>query len=180
LVQPHVHIAPIVQSIQFSHERGEKEPLLALLMPMYHISLAELLSGFHNLSVPVPLFNQIALGLLAAGARFQEKNLSQCDIKPDNIMMEGSNPVLVDFGAVVMIGEAIREHTPFYSLDANKIAVTPEFDLCCIVTTLVRCVFPLFELQYRTRIQMISLINQIEPLWNYLHWTSRSPFISTS
>ena len=161
MVQPHINIAPIAQSIEFSHASGDKLPLLALMMPMYHISLAELLSGFHQVDLSPEMFNHVAKGLLSAGARFQEKNLSHCDIKPENIMMDGLNPVLVDFGAVVNIGDAIREHTPFYSLEANKNAVTSEFDLFCIVTTLVRCVFSSFDLQNRTRLQMISLINQM-------------------
>ena len=158
ILESHVNIAPIVQSIQFCHENGAKEPLLALMMPMYHISLAELLRCFREMPVPQNVFKRITLGLLSAGARFCDKKYCHCDIKPNNIMMDGFEPVLIDFGAVVSIGDAVREHTPFYALDANQDAVTPEFDLFCIVTTLVQCFCPSFELQNRTKTQMISLI----------------------
>jgi len=161
ILQPHVHIAPIVNSIEFCHENGAKHPLLAVMMPLYHISLAELLRSLHEMAVPQNVFNHITLGLLSAAGRFQDKGLCHCDIKPENIMMDGFNPVLVDFGAVVSIGEAIREWTPVYSLDADHNAVTPEYDLFCIVTTLVRCFCPSFELQNRTKTQMISLINEV-------------------
>ena len=125
------------------------------MMPMYHI----LLACFHEMAVPQNVFNHITLGLLSAGARFHDKMYCHCDI--NNIMMDGFEPVLVDFGAVVSIGEAVRERTLFYSLDANHNAVTPEFDLFCIVTTLVQCFCPSFELQNRTKTQIISLINEV-------------------
>jgi serine/threonine protein kinase len=151
----HENIAPIVDSIQFSHESGSKEPLMALLMPLYNWSLAELLVCFNEEPLPLDLFKQIARGLLAAGAQFQAKSFSHCDIKPNNVMMNGLMPVVIDFGAVVPLGSSIVEHTPFYAMDANHDVVTSEFDLFCIVTTLVRCFVPMFELKKRTKEKMI-------------------------
>ena len=160
-IGPHENIVRIVDSIQFSHESGSKEPLMALMMPLYNWSLAELLVCFHEEPLPLDFFQQVTLGLLAAGAIFQAKSFSHCDIKPDNIMMNGFIPVVVDFGAVVPLGNCTVEHTPFYALDADHKVVTPEFDLFCIVTTLVRCFAPMIELQKRTKADMILLINDV-------------------
>lgn len=133
---------------------------MALMMPLYNWSLAEILVCFHANPLPLGLFKLIALGLLSAGAEFQAKNYSHSDIKPNNIMMSGLMPVVIDFGAVVPLGSSIIEHTPFYALDANHEVVTPEFDLFCIVTTLMRCFVPMFELQKRTKVEMIAFIDK--------------------
>jgi predicted DNA-binding protein (UPF0251 family) len=161
IIGSHENIAPIVDSIQFCHESGSKEPLMALMMPLYNSSLAELLVCFNEDPLPLNLFKQIAHGLLAAGAEFQAKSFSHCDIKPNNIMMNSCMPVVIDFGAVVPLGSSIVEHTPFYALDANHDVVTSEFDLLCIVTTLVRCFAPMFELEKRTKEEMILLIDEV-------------------
>jgi hypothetical protein len=157
----HENIVPILSSIEFCHQSGSKDPLMALMMPLYNWSLAELLVCFHKDPLPFGLFKQIALGLLAAGAEFQAKSYSHCDIKPSNIMLNGLTPVLIDFGAVVPLGSSTVEHTPFYALDASHDVVTSEFDLFCIVTTLVTCFAPAFELQKRTKLEMICLINDL-------------------
>jgi hypothetical protein len=161
IIGAHENIGPIVDSIQFSHESGPKDPLMALMMPLYNWSLAELLVCFQEEPLPFGLFKRIALGLLSAGAEFQSKSFSHCDIKPNNIMMNGLIPVVIDFGAVVSLGDSTVEHTPFYCLDANHDVVTSEFDLFCIVTTLVSCFAPAFELQYRTKEEMRVLIDDV-------------------
>ena len=161
IIKSHDNIAPIVDTIRFQHESGTKDPLMALLMPLYSWSLANLLLCFREEPLPLGLFKQIAGGVLAAAARFQEVSYSHCDIKPNNIMMNGFIPVVIDFGAVVPLGNSIVEHTPFYALDANRDHVTSEFDLLCIVTTLVSCFAPKFDLFKRTKAEMSLLIREV-------------------
>jgi serine/threonine protein kinase len=127
------------------------------LMPLYPMSLDELLK-MYKAPLPVDRFLHVANGLLSAGSRFQEKNLSHCDIKQSNIMMNCCDPVLIDFGAVVTLGDPIVECTPNYSLNANQKNVTPQFDLYCIVTTLVFCFLPTFEIENRGKNEMAALI----------------------
>ena len=157
-LQPHANIAPIYEMIPFSHETGSKDPLVALVMPLYSLSLSELISMYSNDPVPYTIFCNIAIGLLSAASKFLESGLQHCDIKPDNVMMNESGPVLIDMGAVVSVGDQAHEFTNYYGLDASLSAVTPEYDLFCIVTTLMRCSLPSFELEIRTKANMIDLI----------------------
>ena len=93
----------------------------------------------------------MAFGLLNAAIVFETKGYGHCDIKPDNVMMIGLEPVLVDFGAVTPLGQRVLESTAAYGLDANTLEVTTEYDLNCIVVTLVRCFMPSFVLNQSTR-----------------------------
>ena len=158
----HENIAPIEDSIEFSHVTGNKDPLMALMMPLYSWSLDELLVCLRDEPLPLDLFKRICHGLLSAAALFQEKSYSHCDIKPNNVMMNGFVPVVIDFGAVVRLGSPTVEHTPGYALDASHDIVTSEFDLNCIVTTLVRCFAPAFIPRERmTKMEMIGFIGQV-------------------
>ncbi len=123
---------------------------IALIMPLYSISLKEVLDA-HGSELNIKLFKNIAKGLLAAGQCFEECGLSHCDIKPNNIMLDHGSPVVIDFGSVVRLGSAVEEYTRFYALDAESNPVGSDFDLNCIVVTLAQCFIPLFSVEYRTR-----------------------------
>jgi serine/threonine protein kinase len=85
---PHPNIVKIYQTIEFSHESTSSEPgLLALILPLYPMSLADIMEAFGQTVLSYDFFYCVAHGLLSAGARFQEKNLSHCDLKPENVMM---------------------------------------------------------------------------------------------
>lgn len=95
---------------------------------------------------------------MSAAAHFEKHGYGHCDIKPANVMMNSSEPVLADFGAVTKLGETVREYTPAYSLDADTSKVTAKFDLNCITVTLVRCFLPSFDLTQSTQYGLTKFI----------------------
>lgn len=146
--------------IVFRHETLAQEPLFALLMPFYEITLSELITNYNYAKARIlfVFFETIALKLLSAASRFLDLGFAHCDIKPENITIHEGEPVIIDLGSVVSLNNPALEITPFYSLDADDQRVSPEFDLFCIITTLMRCSLSSFELQYRSKSQMISFI----------------------
>lgn len=157
---PHPNTAKIYETIEFSHESTPSEPgLVALIFPYYPMSLSDIMQAFGQTIFPYNLFLSLARGLLSAGTRFQEKNFAHCDLKPQNVMMDNFVPVVIDFGAVTELGFPLREHTPFYSLDANEEKVSPHYDLFCIVVILARCFLPSLDLEERSRVGFMGEIN---------------------
>jgi serine/threonine protein kinase len=145
-------------------------PLSAIVLPdcPYRFTSLRLRSfgifpkaAFGNIPVPFDLFRKIAVGLLSAGSRFQEIGLSHCDLKPENVMMDNLTPIVIDFGAVVNFGGEVIEYTPGYSLDADTKCVSPQFDLFCIITTLVRCFLPSFSLITVTKEGLTNLLHPV-------------------
>jgi hypothetical protein len=67
---PHPNIVEISQAIEFSHESTSSKPgLLALILPLYPMSLADIIEAFGQTVLPYDFFRCIAHGLLSAGAR---------------------------------------------------------------------------------------------------------------
>ena len=141
-IHEHQHYPEIVKYldvVSFQHESAPDQALIAFIMPLYKLSLAAAIEAFYDIPFPVGMFTKLALSLLCAGARFQELKLVHCDIKPENVMMSDANFVLIDLGAVSMIGQPALEYTPGYGLQAPLSSLTPEYDLNCISVTLLRC-----------------------------------------
>jgi serine/threonine protein kinase len=149
---PHMNIIQIKETISFTHQSEPTQPgLLAMIMPLYTMSLADILLAFGNVHLPFDLFRNIANGLLDAGSHFQARGVSHCDFKPENIMMDNKTPIVVDFGATVKLGCKVIEYTSGYSLDADRNCVNSQFDLFCIIITLVRCFLPSFMFDLETK-----------------------------
>ena len=73
-------------SITVKHIHINQESI-ALLMPLYHASLEDVLEAFQNYPLPFAYFNVLAKGILAAVSHFHSKNYCHCDIKPANVMV---------------------------------------------------------------------------------------------
>jgi serine/threonine protein kinase len=117
------------------------------IMPLLAISLEDFLSAYQS-RVDDRMFLRTMLSLLHPGKRFHEENLSHCDIKPANIMLDSDGHfILIDLGAAVQIGESAFEYTEGYFLDAAAHAIDYKFDLYCIATTITRCLIPEFSVQ---------------------------------
>jgi serine/threonine protein kinase len=117
------------------------------IMPLLAISLEDFLSAYQS-RVDDRMLLRTMLSLLHAGKRFHEENLSHCDIKPANIMLDSDGYfILIDLGAAVQIGESAFEYTEGYFLDAAAHAIDYKFDLYCIATTITRCLIPEFSVQ---------------------------------
>ena len=163
-------IANIVQFraiIEFSHILHAANSI-ALIMPLYPISLSEILRAYQGQALSFNHYVAIAKGLLVAGERFESCGLAHCDIKPSNVMMDKVSPVLIDLGSAVRLGCSIEEYTHFFALDADILKVTPVFDLNCIVVTLSMCFVPNFQVQYRTREKLrLELQDMKGPLVDY-------------
>ena len=124
--------------VEISHE-GHDYSSMALLMPLYAMSLSDIIEAYRGIALPFEKVKNISQGLLSAGARFEETKLAHCDIKPENVMMDGASAVVIDLGSVTKFGGRVEEFTRFYALDASYDAVEAIFDLNCIVVTLCRC-----------------------------------------
>jgi serine/threonine protein kinase len=147
--------------IEFSHALHPRK-LIALIMPLYRISLREVLDAADGEEIEWSAFLFIAKGLLAAGETFETCGLAHCDLKPSNIMMDKSVPVVIDLGSTVKLGSFIEQYTPFLALDADLKAATPAFDLNCIIVTLVMCFMPNFQVQFRTKKMLRRELETVE------------------
>jgi serine/threonine protein kinase len=87
----------------------------------------------------------------------QEKKLSHCDLKPENVMMNNLIPIVIDFGAVTALGNEVGEYTPFYSLDAINTKVSPKSDFFFIVTLLVRCFVVTIQVIFRRNLCFVGV-----------------------
>lgn len=154
----HPNIVLVHKLISFTHESGDKNALTAIMMPIFNLSLSELILSYPHHSLPFPIFKSIALGLFSAVTRFQEVGLVHADIKPDNIMMTELSPILIDFGSVTHLGCTVLETTEHMALDAGMDKVDFSFDLCCIASTLCFCFIVGFERKKRTRGELLREI----------------------
>jgi hypothetical protein len=158
---PKANVVQFHAVIEFSHYLHNVNSI-ALVMPLYCISLSELLQAFYGNAMDFSMFLIIAKGLFAAGESFETCGLAHCDIKPSNIMMDKAVPVLIDLGGTVKLGCSIEEYTRFFSLDADSSIATPAFDLNCIVVTLAMCFVPNFEIRFRTRQMLRTELEGLE------------------
>ena len=71
-------------------------------------------------------------------------------------MLNRLDPVLIDFGAIVPLGSQVREETDYSGMNTNREDLTPEYDLFCIVTTLVQCSLPHFQNSIATILKIKS------------------------
>jgi serine/threonine protein kinase len=139
---------------QFVHETDPSRKMVVFIMPLFEMSLANIIESYFDTPLCEKIFIKIARSVLSAGARFQELGLSHCDVKPENIMVKGGEFCLIDLGATVELGAFAREHTQGYCLDATTTPVRTDFDACCIAVTLLRCAYPAYVLKPRvTRIK---------------------------
>ena len=125
-------------AVEISHEAHDQRSL-ALRMPLYTMSLSDIVEAYRGVALPFKQVENISRCLLKAGARFEELELAHCDIKPENVMMDGASAVVIDLGSVTRFGEPVEEFTRFYALDSSYNAVDATFDLNCILVTLCRC-----------------------------------------
>lgn len=135
----HPHIVQYLRHIQFGHLQTSSFPMIALLMPKYELSLSEILDAFMDNPLSIEIFRKLTLHILDATSRFESVGLSHSDVKPQNIMIQAENFVLIDLGASCQLGSAATEYTPGYFLDADANHMTPQFDLNCIIVTLAKC-----------------------------------------
>ena len=148
----HPNIVWYSDVLNFAHVSEGNRPTVALIMPLFSMSLQdELEAKGDNVQISFDRFLELGSQLLSAGKRFQEKDLVHCDIKPGNIMLSDEKYVVIDFGAVCHTGEAVREYTQFYSLDAGASNVNSLFDLNCIIVTLAQCFMRGFIVGPRSR-----------------------------
>ena len=143
--------------LRFKHESNQSKEMIALIMPLYQLSLAALLDAFFDQPLPMNMFLKVATCLLSAGSRFHELNKGHCDFKPENIMIAGGNFTVIDLGAVCNYNAPATEYTRGYCLDAPVHSVTSIFDLNCSAVTLARCCISNFEVkQGRTRAKLLQ------------------------
>lgn len=123
---------------------------LALIMPLYKLSLQAVYDAFSDHPVPWEQLRTVAASIISAGLRLEECKLVHCDIKPDNIMLGDGVVVLIDLGSVVPTGEPVAEFTDYYGLDCTRITASHRFDIVCLVVTLCRGFIPDFVVKART------------------------------
>jgi serine/threonine protein kinase len=167
---PNPYIVRYETIIPFQHENGSPKKMVALIMPLYQLSLAAILDAFFENPLPLIMFRKVAYCALHAGARFQALSKGHCGIKPENIMITGGEFTVIDLGAVCKYGAALTECTPGYYLDAHVHNVAPIFDLNCAAVTLARCCIPGFKVvPGRTRAQLLRIIEDLIPAGTLEH-----------
>jgi serine/threonine protein kinase len=148
----HPNIVMYSDVLNFEHVSEGNRPTVALIMPLFSMSLQdELEAKGADVHISFNRFLELGSQLLSAGERFQEKELVHCDIKPGNVMLSDEKYIVIDFGAVCHTGDAVREYTQFYSLNADISHVNSSFDLNCIIVTLAQCFMRGFILGPRSR-----------------------------
>jgi serine/threonine protein kinase len=152
--------------IEFYHHDTNNQKSIALIMPLYPLSLALVLEAYGEMPIPFTQFQTLVNCLLQSIEHLRSLKLAHCDIKPENIMIDNSvSPsifVLIDLGAVTEFGKEVKEYTPGYSLFESIFAVNENFDIMCILTTLVRCCCPNFDLKQSTTFEELnSKINEL-------------------
>lgn len=129
------------------HATVNYEPAIAFIMPLYSMSLGTVLEAYNSMQFPFIRFQALHIFLSECLERLKACNLVHCDIKPENIMIQGTTGkyVLIDLGSVICVGERVREFTPGYSLGESQGNGTSQFDINCCLVTLTRCAIPSFE-----------------------------------
>ena len=153
-----LHIVRYEATIKFEHQSTAYGNMVALIMPLYQISLADIIEAFFQTQLPEHTFLKVAHCVLGAGARFHELNQGHCDFKPENIMMTGNTFTVIDLGAVCKYNSQPRECTVGYYLDAPIHELTPIFDLNCAAVTLARCCISDFNVcRSMTRARLLEI-----------------------
>lgn len=125
--------------LRFAHETAPQQQMVALVMPLYQMSLATIIDAYVDNPLPMNMYRKLVRCLLTAATRLHQIELVHCDIKPENIMICNGEFTVIDLGAVTAFGQAAREHTMGYAMEASRNAVSGQFDMFCIASTLARC-----------------------------------------
>eukprot|EP01031_Cornospumella_fuschlensis_P035641 gene35641-43228_t len=125
--------------LEFSHETAPDKRLVALVMPLFQMTLSTIIDAFQDNPISLVLYRSLVKCLVTAAARLHSLGLVHCDIKPDNVMILDGRFYLIDLGAVRTCGQEVVEFTRGYSMGASHTCVTSQFDMFCISNTLSRC-----------------------------------------
>jgi len=130
-IVPCESLIKVIKSIDIDAERK------ALIIDLYPRSASDYVNC-HKLSDEA--VTKIGFCVLAAMIALHECGYSHCDIKPGNIMLCGASgkAVLIDLGACVKMGSGVVQCTKPYPLDACDNPISPEFDLCCLASTIFK------------------------------------------
>jgi serine/threonine protein kinase len=126
------------EKLEFHHANRK---MMALIMPLYPLKLADLLRSMDPHPLPVPRFLKLTYSLLSAGERFHEISHSHGDIKPSNVMFSNDgNFIVIDLGSVTTYGQHVDYRTLVFPL--GEMFASPIYDLNCILVTLLMCSSP--------------------------------------
>ena len=73
-------------------------------------------------------------------------------------MLYRGDVALIDLGSAVEFGVPIVEYTQLYSLDASVLVALTKFDINCLVTALIQCCEPHFEVKARGQSQLFEAL----------------------
>ena len=125
-----------------------------LFMPAYVRSLQDFLLSPHvfeqHLSLPDAFIMHTARGVLRALVVIHAAGFAHCDVKPDNIMLDGQGmPTLIDLGAATAFGAPVKEGIPIQmSLGYDLRLGSSKVDLISLAVTLWWAVFGISHVSY--------------------------------
>ena len=111
----------------------------ALFMPLYARSLHQLVHESHTAApLPAALLLRTARDVLRGLALMHAAGLAHCDVKPDNVMLDGAGAAtLIDLGAATPFGNPTREGAPeSMALGLSVSLGSASVDLACLASTL--------------------------------------------
>lgn len=104
-------------------------------------SLQSYLSKQVNQQLPINSAIKMAINILSGLAHLHQSNITHRDLKPANILLQGTNPKLVDFGLARIIDDPNNSFTPqgtlpYMSLEAFHGEYSPQVDIWSVGITL--------------------------------------------
>jgi len=121
-------VMPVIDSVEIDSER------MAMITPYYPLDVSAL-----DLRNSLETVTNVAMCGLASVKAFSSKKICHADIKPSNMMLEGSRGktvVMIDFGSSVPYGESITELSFAFGLDCPPVG-SLEYDLTCLAVSIV-------------------------------------------
>lgn len=138
-----------------------------IITNFYHEIASDLIYTFDLKNLEDQLISLI-LCCLSSIYSFAKVNYCHCDIKPNNIAIDGNYKfILIDFGAACKFDELITQQTVGMSFDVLNNACI-EYDLSCLAVTVVKLMYKNLDLRFSCWDNLFSRLDEFERKGHHL------------